>query len=280
MINSLSDTVELNNGTKIPGLGLGVFQISEKDAPGVVKNAIVNGYRLIDTAAIYGNEIGTGKGIKEGLKAANLSREDLFITSKVWNSHLTYDETIAEFNASLDRLDLDYLDLFLIHWPGSDAFEDSWKALEELYAVGKIKAIGVSNFQIQHLEKLFTFAKVIPAINQIELHPKLSQLELRKYSESKDIKIQAWSPLMQGKLLSNPIIESIATHHNKSTAQIILRWDVQQDILLNVKSTHIERMHNNADIFDFELTDNEMNQLNELNEDLRVGPDPDSFDFE
>ncbi|GAY72279.1 oxidoreductase of aldo/keto reductase family, subgroup 1 [Lentilactobacillus kosonis] len=170
--------------------------------------------------------------------------------------------------------------MFLIHWPGSDAFEDSWKALEELYAVGKIKAIGVSNFQIQHLEKLFTFAKVIPAINQIELHPKLSQLELRKYSESKDIKIQAWSPLMQGKLLSNPIIESIATHHNKSTAQIILRWDVQQDILLNVKSTHIERMHNNADIFDFELTDNEMNQLNELNEDLRVGPDPDSFDFE
>jgi len=279
MINSLSDTVELNNGTRIPGLGLGVFQISEKDTPEVVKNAIVNGYRLIDTAAIYENETGTGEGIKAGLKAANLSREDIFVTSKVWNDHLSYQETIDAFNASLDRLNLDYLDLYLIHWPGDNAFEESWKALEDLYSDGKIKAIGVSNFEIHHLDQLFTFAKVIPVINQIELHPRLSQVELRQYSESKGIKVQAWSPLMQGKLLSDPTIEAIANNHNKSTAQVILRWDIQQDILINVKSTHVDRLNSNADVFDFELSDEEMTQLNELNQNLRVGPDPDTFNF-
>lgn len=151
MINSLSDRIELNNGTKIPGLGLGVFQIPEEQTAEVVKNGIINGYRLIDTAAIYGNEKGTGIGIKEGIKATGLKREDLFITSKVWNNHLTYDETIEAFNNSLNSLDLDYLDLYLIHWPGQDAFEESWKALETLYAEGKIKAIGVSNFEIHHL---------------------------------------------------------------------------------------------------------------------------------
>lgn len=191
MIKSLSDRVELNNGTKIPGLGLGVFQIPEDQTAEVVKNGIINGYRLIDTAAIYGNEKGTGIGIKEGIKATGLKREDLFITSKVWNNHLTYDETIEAFNNSLNSLDLDYLDLYLIHWPGQDVFEESWKALENLYAKGKIKAIGVSNFEIHHLEKLKTFAKVVPVINQIELHPKLAQKELREYAANMDMKIQA-----------------------------------------------------------------------------------------
>lgn len=279
MIKSLSDRVELNNGTKIPGLGLGVFQIPEDQTAEVVKNGIINGYRLIDTAAIYGNEKGTGIGIKEGLKATGLKREDLFITSKVWNNHLTYDETIAAFNESLAKLGLDYLDLYLIHWPGQDAFEESWKALETLYAEGKIKAIGVSNFEIHHLEKLKIFAKVVPVINQIELHPKLAQKELREYAANMDMKIQAWSPLMQGQLLKNEVILDIAKKHNKSAAQVILRWDIQQDILLNVKSVHTDRMISNASVFDFELDDEDMDRINMLNEDLRVGPNPDEFDF-
>lgn len=279
MIKSLSDRVELNNGTKIPGLGLGVFQILEDQTAEVVKNGIINGYRLIDTAAIYGNEKGTGIGIKEGIKATGLKREDLFITSKVWNNHLTYDETIEAFNNSLNSLDLDYLDLYLIHWPGQDAFEESWKALEALYAEGKIKAIGVNNFEIHHLERLKTFAKVVPVINQIELHPKLAQKELREYAANMDMKIQAWSPLMQGQLLKNEVILDIAKKHNKSAAQVILRWDIQQDILLNVKSVHTDRMISNASVFDFELDDEDMDRINMLNEDLRVGPNPDKFDF-
>lgn len=218
-------------------------------------------------------------GIKEGLKATGLKREDLFITSKVWNNHLTYDETIAAFNESLAKLDLDYLDLYLIHWPGQDAFEESWKALETLYAEGKIKAIGVSNFEIHHLEKLKIFAKVVPVINQIELHPKLAQKELREYAANMDMKIQAWSPLMQGQLLKNEVILDIAKKHNKSAAQVILRWDIQQDILLNVKSVHTDRMISNASVFDFELDDEDMDRINMLNEDLRVGPNPDEFDF-
>lgn len=167
MIQKLSDTVELNNGIKIPGLGLGVFQISDQETAEVVKNGIVNGYRLIDTAQIYGNEKGTGAGIKAGLGATGLKREDLFVTSKVWNARLTYEETKQSFVESLEKLQLDYLDLFLIHWPRKDAYKESWLALEDLYAEGKIKAIGVSNFEISHLKNLLSFAKVVPVINQI-----------------------------------------------------------------------------------------------------------------
>ncbi|GAB2025712.1 aldo/keto reductase [Lactovum odontotermitis] len=279
MITSLTDRIELNNGTKIPGMGLGVFQIPDAQTAEVVKNGIIHGYRLVDTAAIYGNEDGTGIGIKEGLAAAGLSREELFVTSKVWNNHLSYDETIKAFEETMARIGLDYLDLYLIHWPGHDAYEESWKALEDLYLAGKIKAIGVSNFEVHHLEKLLSFARVIPVLNQVELHPKLSQTELRAFAEKHNIKIQAWSPLMQGQLLSHPVIAEIAEKHHKSAAQVILRWDVQQEILLAVKSVHAERMLSNADIFDFELSQEDMNQLNALNESLRVGPNPDEFDF-
>lgn len=279
MIQSLTDTYTLNNGTKIPGLGLGVFQIPDAETANVVKEGIINGYRLIDTAQIYGNEAGTGDGIRQGLAATGLKREDLFVTSKVWNAHLTYDETIAAFEESLTRLGLEYLDLYLIHWPGADAFKESWQALEELYKAGKIKAIGVSNFQIHHLEALLSYATVVPVINQIELHPKLSQVELRAFGKEHGIKIQAWSPLMQGQLLAHPEILTIADKYNKSAAQIILRWAIQQDILLVVKSVHADRMISNSDVFDFKLEREDMDRLNALNESLRVGPNPDSFDF-
>lgn len=279
MIHSLKENVRLNNGTEIPGLGLGVFQIPDEDTAEVVKKGIITGYRLIDTAQIYGNETGTGLGIKEGLAATGLSREELFVTSKVWNNHLTYEETINAFEESLDRLALDYLDLYLIHWPGNNAFKESWQAMEDLYEAGKIKAIGVSNFEIHHLEDLLSYAKVVPVINQVELHPKLSQQALRDFCEKHNINIQAWSPLMQGKLLTEPAIVEIAEKHQKTPAQVILRWDIQQDILLVVKSVREQRMQSNAAVFDFELDDADMSRLNELNESLRSGPDPEVFNF-
>lgn len=279
MIKSLDDRVALNNQTKIPGFGLGVFQIPNDETAEVVKTAIKNGYRLFDTAQIYENEEGTGIGIKEGLKEAGLKREDIFVTSKVWNNHLTYDQTKQAFQASLKKLDLDYLDLYLIHWPGDNAFKESWQALEDLYEEGKVKAIGVSNFQIHHLQALAEFSKVDPVLNQIELHPKLAQKELRDYCKNVGIAVQAWSPLMQGQILDDPTITEIAKKHNKSVAQVILRWDIQQDILLVVKSSHEKRLISNAQIFDFELDDADMAAINELDESLRVGPDPDQFDF-
>lgn len=279
MIHSLNDQIILNNQTSIPGIGLGVFQIPDAKTVEVVKEGILKGYQLIDTAQIYDNETGTGIGIKEGLQATGLTREELFVTSKVWNAHLSYDKTIKAFEESLERLGLAYLDLYLIHWPGEDAYLDSWRALETLYRDGKIKAIGVSNFQVHHLEKLLAETEVVPVINQIELHPKLSQKELREFCAKHDIKIQAWSPLMQGQLLNHPVVLGIAEKHGVSTAQVILRWDVQQEILLVVKSVKPERIQSNADIFDFTLSEEEMTALNTLNEDWRVGPNPDTFDF-
>jgi len=280
MINSLNDRITLNNGTKMPGLGLGVFQISDEDTTKVVADGIKAGYRLIDTAQVYGNEAGTGKGIKEGLVETGLDREDLFVTSKVWNDHLTYDETIAAFNDSLQKLGLDYLDLYLIHWPGDNSFKDSYQALEDLYKAGKIKAIGVSNFEIHHLKELAEYADITPVLNQVESHPRMSQNELREYAAANDIKIQAWSPLMQGQILKNETLQKIADKHNKSVAQIILRWDIQRDVMLVVKSVRPERMASNADVFDFSLDDEDMKLINDMNQDLRVGPDPDEYNFE
>lgn len=279
MIQSLNDSIILNNQTKIPGMGLGVFQIPTDQTASVVKEGILKGYRLIDTAQIYDNEIGTGLGIKAALETGDISREDLFVTSKVWNNHLSYDETLRAYDESLTRLGLDYLDLYLIHWPGNHAYLESWRALEHLYQEGKIKAIGVSNFQVEHLETLLKETNIVPVVNQVELHPKLAQKELREFCAKHNIKIQAWSPLMQGKLLDHPVIVEMAKKHGVSAAQIILRWDVQQEILLVVKSVKPERIESNAALFDFILSDEEMATLNALNEDLRVGPDPDTFDF-
>ena len=279
MIHSLTDTVLFNNGKKMPGLGLGVFQIPNNETAAVVKQGIINGYRLIDTAQIYDNEAGTGAGIQAGLAATGLKREDLFVTSKIWNAHLSKEEALQSFDESLEKLQLDYLDLCLIHWPGDHAFKESWLALEELLAQGKVKSIGVSNFEPHHLEELFTFAKVTPVLNQVELHPKLAQKDLRDFCQKHDIKIQAWSPLMQGQLLDNPVITAIAAKHQKTPAQVILRWDIQQDILLVVKSVHEDRMRSNADVFDFSLDEDDMNALNQLDEGLRSGPNPDEFDF-
>jgi len=277
---NLQDRITLNNGTDMPWFGLGVFKVEEgPELVQAVKTAIKHGYRSIDTAAIYGNEEGVGQGIREGLKEAGISREDLFVTSKVWNDDLGYDETIAAYEASLEKLGLDYLDLYLIHWPVEGRYKAAWKALETLYEQGRVKAIGVSNFHVHHLEDLLKDAAVKPVIDQVEYHPRLTQKELQAFCRSHSIQLQAWSPLMQGQLLSHPLLKDIADKHGKTPAQVILRWDLQNGVITIPKSTKAERIAQNADVFDFELTLEEMKQIDGLNENTRVGPDPDNFDF-
>ncbi|WP_420833034.1 aldo/keto reductase [Shimazuella soli] len=280
MPDHLQDTTILNNGVKMPWLGLGVFQVEEgPELVHAVKTAIAHGYRSIDTAAIYANEDGVGQGIKEGLEAANISREDLFVTSKVWNADLGYEETLAAFETSLKKLSLDYLDLYLIHWPVEGKYQEAWRAMEKLYHQRKIRAIGVSNFQVHHLENLMEKAEVKPVINQVEFHPRLTQKELRAYCKEHDIQVEAWSPLMQGQLLNNETIQEIGKKYNKSAAQVIIRWDLQNKVVTIPKSTKEQRIVENASVFDFELTEDEMERISGLNQDLRVGPDPDNFDF-
>lgn len=277
---NLQDTTTLNNGVKMPWLGLGVFKVEEgPELVNAVKTAIKHGYRSIDTAAIYGNEEGVGKGIQEGLKEAGISREDLFVTSKVWNEDLGYESTLAAYETSLKKLGLDYLDLYLIHWPVEGKYKDAWRALETLYKEGRVKAIGVSNFQVHHLEDLMKDAEIKPVINQVELHPRLTQKELKAFCQDNNIQLEAWSPLMQGQLLDNEVLKEIAAKHNKSVAQVIVRWDLQNGVMTIPKSTKEHRIVENVDLFDFELTQEELEVIDGLNQNHRVGPDPDNFDF-
>lgn len=281
MINNMNSTITLNNGIEMPRLGLGVFRVeNSSELINAVKVAIKNGYRSIDGAAIYGNEEAMGEGIREGIKEAGISREDLFITSKVWNADLGYESTIAAYEASLNRLGVDYLDLYLIHWPVEGKYKEAWKALEYLYKEGRVRAIGVSNFQVHHLQDLLGDAEVKPVINQIELHPYLSQKNVREFCEKNHIQVEAWSPLMAGNgLLENEILREIAKKYNKTVAQIVLRWDLQSQVVTIPKSTNERRLIKNIDIFDFNLNKVDIDKIDSLNQDLRVGPDPDNFDF-
>ncbi|MGZ9819160.1 aldo/keto reductase [Peribacillus simplex] len=280
MVKNLQDTTTLHNGVKMPWFGLGVFKVEEgPELVNAVKVAIKHGYRSIDTAAIYENEEGVGQGIREGLKEAGISREDLFVTSKVWNADLGYESTIAAYEKSLKKLGLEYLDLYLIHWPVEGKYKEAWRALETLYKEGKVKAIGVSNFQIHHLKDLMEDAEVKPMVNQVECHPRLTQKEVQAFCKEQGIQLEAWSPLMQGELLDNDVLQAIATKHGKSVAQVILRWDLQNGIVTIPKSTKEHRIVENSSVFDFKLTEEEMNQIDGLNQNHRVGPDPDNFDF-
>ncbi|MDM5452386.1 aldo/keto reductase [Peribacillus simplex] len=280
MVKNLQDTTTLHNGVKMPWFGLGVFKVEEgPELVNAVKVAIKHGYRSIDTAAIYENEEGVGQGILEGLKEAGISREDLFVTSKVWNADLGYESTIAAYEKSLKKLGLEYLDLYLIHWPVEGKYKEAWRALETLYKEGKVKAIGVSNFQIHHLKDLMKDAAVKPMVNQVECHPRLTQKEVQAFCKEQGIQLEAWSPLMQGELLDNDVLQAIAAKHGKSVAQVILRWDIQNGIVTIPKSTKEHRIVENSSVFDFELTEEELNQIDGLNQNHRVGPDPDNFDF-
>jgi len=280
MTRHLQDTTTLHNGVKMPWLGLGVFKVEEgPELVEAVKTAIKNGYRSIDTAAVYGNEEGVGQGIREGLAETGLSREDLFVTSKVWNADQGYESTLQALEVSLRKLGLDYLDLYLIHWPVQGKYKDTWRALEAIYESGKARSIGVSNFHVHHLQDLLQDAKIKPMVDQVEFHPCLTQEELRAYCREQGIQFEAWSPLMQGELLDNEVLKGIADRHGKSVAQIILRWDLQNGVVTIPKSTKEHRIIENASVFDFELTADEMSRISALNENRRVGPDPDNFDF-
>lgn len=280
MPKDLQDTTALYNGVSMPWFGLGVFKVEEgPELENAVKAAIKHGYRSIDTAAIYGNEEGVGRGIRQGLEEAGTGREELFVTSKVWNADLGYESTLAAYETSLNKLGLDYLDLYLIHWPVEGKFKEAWRALETIYKEGRVKAIGVSNFQIHHLEELMRDAELKPMVNQVEYHPRLTQKELQTYCKAQGIQLEAWSPLMQGQLLDHPDIKEIADKYNKSIAQVILRWDLQNGVVTIPKSTKENRIVENANVFDFVLTKEDMEQIDSLNQNHRVGPDPDNFDF-
>lgn len=280
MIKNLQATTTLNNGVKMPWFGIGVFKVEEgPELVNAVKVAIKHGYRSIDTAAIYENEQGVGQAIQEGIEEVGISREELFITSKVWNSDLGYELTLAAYETSLKKLGLDYLDLYLIHWPVEGKYKESWRALETLYKEGRVKAIGVSNFQVHHLEDLMKDAEVKPMVNQVEYHPRLTQKEVQAYCQEQGIQLEAWSPLMQGQLFDHPVLQEVAAKYNKTIAQVILRWDLQNGVVTIPKSTKEHRIVENSTVFDFELTKEDMERIDGLNQNHRVGPDPDNFNF-
>ncbi|MEK4761152.1 aldo/keto reductase [Viridibacillus sp. FSL E2-0187] len=273
-------TTTLNNGIKMPVLGYGVFRVENgAELAEAVKTAIKKGYRSIDTAQIYGNEEMVGQGIKEAIAEGLVTREELFITSKVWNAGLNYEAALAAYDDSLSKMGLDYLDLYLIHWPGHDQYLDAYKALETIYKEGRVRSIGVSNFQVHHLENLLKETEIKPVINQIEFHPRLTQQEVRNYCTEHDIQVEAWSPLMNGELLKDETIQSIAAKHNKTAAQIVLKWDLQHQVVTIPKTMTESRMEENINVFDFELTTEEMAQIDALNENFRCGPNPDEFNF-
>ena len=279
-MKNIQSTKTLHNGVEMPSLGLGVFRVEDgQELIDAVKIAVKHGYRSIDTAAIYGNEVGVGQGIRKGMEDENITREDLFITSKVWNSDLGYETTIAAYEESLTKLGLEYLDLYLIHWPVEGKYKEAWKALETLYKEGRVKAIGVSNFHIHHLEELIKDAEIKPMIDQVEYHPRLTQKELKTFCKEHNIQLEAWSPLMAGQLLDNSELREIASKYGKSVAQIIVRWDLQNDVVTIPKSTKEHRIVENANVYDFELVKDDMNRIDLMNENQRVGPDPDNFDF-
>ncbi|MFC8560001.1 aldo/keto reductase [Peribacillus frigoritolerans] len=276
MISNIGETITLHNGVKMPQLGFGVFKVKNgNETVESVKKAVEVGYRAIDTAAIYENEEGVGQAIRE----CGVPREELFITSKVWNTEQGYDTTLKAFEDSLNRLGLEYLDLYLIHWPGNDKYLETWRALEKLYKDGKVKSIGVSNFHIHHLENLLANSEVKPVVNQIELHPLLTQVEIRDYCAKHEIKVESWSPLGRGNLLEEPTINHIAKKHGKSPAQVLIRWHLQHDLVVIPKSITPSRIKENAQVFDFSLSLNEMNQIDALNKNERFGSNPDELLF-
>lgn len=268
----------LNNGVEMPQLGFGVWQVPDDEAERAVFSALEAGYRSIDTAAIYGNEEGTGK----ALAASGVPRKDLFVTTKLWNSDQGYDSTLRAFDASLEKLGLEYLDLFLIHWPlpARGKYVDSYKAFEKLTADGRVKAIGVSNFLTDHLDHLIAETSVIPAVNQIELHPHLQQHAAREYHAEQGIATEAWSPLGSGKgLLEVPAIVAVAQKHGRTPAQVVLRWHLQLGNVVIPKSVTPSRIKENIDVFDFSLDTEDLAAISALNEDRRLGPDPATFDI-
>ena len=268
----------LNNGVKIPAVGLGVFRVEDANiAYETVKMALSVGYRHIDTAMIYGNEEAVGKAIKD----SGVPRQDIFLTTKLWNADQRSGEIQDAINSSLKRLDTDYVDLYLIHWPVKETSVSVWKDMEHLYKQGKAQAIGVSNYNPHHLDDLLKEASIVPAVNQIECYPYLTQEDVISYCKSKKIYPQAWGPLGAGKsdILSNPVILALAEKYKKTPAQIVLRWNVERGIIVIPKSVHKERLIENLNITDFELSVDDIAKVSALNKNQRLGSDPETFNF-
>lgn len=260
----------------MPWLGLGVFRAEEgNEVETAVRIALEHGYRSIDTAAVYGNEAGVGKAIME----SGVQREDIFLTSKIWNNDQGYNSTFQAFEESLNKLQTNYLDLYLIHWPKGALSIETWQAMEELYEKKKIRAIGISNFLVHHLEMLLPNCRVIPAVNQVEFHPELIQPDLLKYCQDKKIQTEAWSPIMKGHVVHIPVIQALAAKYQKTPVQIVLRWDIQKEIVTIPKSVTPERIISNSDIFNFELSDEDMAKIDRLDKNERIGAHPDKITF-
>ncbi|UQS87169.1 aldo/keto reductase [Nicoliella spurrieriana] len=271
MPNSIMDTFKLSDGNEIPMEGFGTYKINEQsEMDAAIKMAYEVGYRLFDTAQFYGNEAVLGQAIKNN----GIARGDIFITTKIPEPKQGYDSTLKAVDESLQRLQTDYLDLVLVHWPIHSEFFNTWRALEDAKAAGKIKSIGVSNYHRTHLEFLKTQAREMPVVNQIEDHPYLSQPTMVDFNKQAGILTQAWSPLGRGAVLKDPVIAKIGAAHNKSVAQVILRWHLQRGVSIIPKSGKPERVKQNADIYDFTLSDEEMNMINDLNKNQRTGDDP------
>ncbi len=254
----------------MPSVGLGVlFAQNDGEVEGAIQSALQNGYRKIDTAAAYGNEEGVGRGIKD----SGFKRSEIFLTTKVWNTEQGYDKTLRSFEQSLQRLQTDYVDLYLIHWPVKSKYKDTYRALEQLYTEGRAKAIGVCNFSIQQLEDLMEHTGIVPALNQVEMHPHLSQNELLEFSKTHQIQLEAWRPIMMGEVLQIPELVAIGNAHDKSAVQISLRWLIQRGVAVIPKSTNPKRIAENIGIFDFELSASQMGQIEALNQNRRLGED-------
>lgn len=274
MPKSILDRTTLNNGVQMPWLGLGVWKVAEgSEAIRAVRAAIAAGYRSIDTAAVYNNEVSVGTAIRH----SGMPRDELFITTKLWNSDHGYEQTLKAFHESLQKLGLDYLDLYLIHWPVREKYKETWEAFLDLYAQGKVRAIGVSNFQDYHLQELLSFGGITPAVNQVELHPRLTQKPLLAYCKQHSIQLEAWSPLMRGQFMDHPVLLNLADRYAKSVAQIILRWNLQNSVVVIPKSVTEHHIVENTNIFDFELSEKDISAIDALHQGHRLGANPDNF---
>ena len=274
------ETVQFYNGRTMPKIGLGTYRVKDSDeCRESVKHAIEQGYRSIDTAMIYGNEETVGQGIKEGLESTGLSREDLFITSKLWLTDFGRQNVEDAYRQSVAKLGLDYLDLYLMHWPGTNeaVMIDSWRGMEDLYKQNQVKNIGVSNFTPEHFEALLAQVSIKPVINQVEFHPYLTQNKLRKYLEAQNIIMESWSPLMNSQILHDDVINEVANEVGKTPAQVVIRWNIQHDVVVIPKSVTPHRIEENLDVWNFELSDNQMERIDQLNQDKRIGPNPLEF---
>jgi len=273
---ALTSSVKLSNGVEMPFLGLGVFRINEgKEVERAVECALETGYRSIDTAAVYGNERGVGK----ALIRSGIARHEIFLTTKIWNSRQGYQSTFRAFGESLEKLQTSYIDLYLIHWPKGAQSVETWKAMEELYEKGKIRAIGVSNFLIPHLEHLMQHTRIQPMVNQYEFHPRLIQAPLLNFCQQHQIQPEAWRPIMEGKVNDIPLMQALAKKYGKSPVQIVLRWDIQKGVVTIPKSVTPERIIHNSQIFDFQLSAEDIHLIDQLDQSDRMGADPNNFDF-